>query len=55
MGWTIKKNVLCFFNGNELKHIKRTSKEEYKKKINQLLYVAAFCKYMKEKAEKSNF
>ena len=33
--------------------IKGSSKEEYKKKINQLLYKAAFCEYMKEKAEKS--
>ena len=49
----VKKDFL--FLGIEMNEsdIKSSSKEEYKKKINQLLYKAAFCEYMREKAEKS--
>ena len=49
----IKKDFL--FLGIEINEndIKSTNKEAYKKKINQLLYKAAFNEYLKEKAEKS--
>ena len=49
----IQKDFLFLGIEMDEKIIKSTNKETYKKKINQLLYKAAFCQYMKEKAEKS--